>query len=110
MSLTRAFLVTAALAMVLAAPAQATTGDLSTVIDSFVAKQYPQAHSHFWVVNSAQWQDENELVVDLNAFAFDRIRSTPTERRFLLLIVEGRLAASQSIPLDANVDCQPETT
>jgi hypothetical protein len=32
----------------------------------------------------------------------------PTEDRFLLLIVRGKLAAAQNIPLDASVDCQPE--
>jgi hypothetical protein len=33
---------------------------------------------------------------------------TLTESRFLLLVVEGELMATQKIPLDANVDCSSE--
>jgi len=91
-----------------AAPAQATVTDLSYVIEGFVERQFPGAQSHFWVLNSTQWQTENEVVVDLNTVVVGGSSQSPTESRFLLLIVEGKLAASQNIPLDANTDCQPE--
>lgn len=90
--------------------APASTGDLSGVIEGFMAKQFPGAQSHFWVVNGTQWQAENEVVVDLNTVVTNRASHAPTESRFLLLIVEGKLAAAHSIPLDATVDCQPEQT
>ncbi|MBI4401596.1 MAG: hypothetical protein HY581_08185 [Nitrospirae bacterium] len=73
-----------------------------------MAKQFPEARSHFWVVNRTELNAESEMVVDLNTVVVSRASHIPTENRFLLLIVEGKLAASQSIPLDAIVDCQPE--
>lgn len=88
--------------------APASTGDLSGVIEGFMAKQFPRAQSHFWIVNSTQWAAENEMVVDVNTVVTSLASQGPTESRFLLLIVEGKLAAAQSIPLDATVDCQPE--
>jgi hypothetical protein len=89
-------------------PAQGSADDLSNVIEGFMAKQFPEASSHFWVVNGAQWQAENEVVVDLNTVVMGRFSLSPTENRFLLLIVGGKLAAAQNIPLDAGADCQPE--
>jgi len=91
-----------------ATPAQGSTNDISHVIEGFMAKQFPEARSHFWVVNGTQWQAENEVVVDLNTVVLGRTSLIPTESRFLLLIVEGKLAATQTIPLDTNKDCQPE--
>jgi hypothetical protein len=92
------------------APAQASVGDLTVVIEGFVAKQYPGARSHFWVVNGAQWESESELVVDLNTFVVNRHGQAGTEDRFLLLIVEGKVAAAQNIPLNAGADCKQEQT
>jgi hypothetical protein len=89
-------------------PAQASNGDISNVIEGFMVKQFPEARSHFWVVNSTQWQAENEVVVDLNTIVVGRAGPAPTESRFLLLIVGGKLAAAQNIPLDAAIECQPE--
>jgi hypothetical protein len=91
-------------------PAQGSMGDISNVIEGFMAKQFPEARSHFWVVNGTQWQSENEMVVDINTVVMGRLSSAPTENRFLLLIVGGKLAAAQNIPLDAGADCQPEST
>ncbi|MER3423078.1 MAG: hypothetical protein C4293_07465 [Nitrospiraceae bacterium] len=90
------------------APAHASTGDLSTVIERFMEKQFPEAKSHFWVVNGTQWQTDNEVVVDINTVVTNKAGQEPTENRFLLLIVGDKLAAAQNIPLDANTDCQPE--
>jgi hypothetical protein len=94
--------------LLLAVSAPASTGDLSGIIEGFMAKQFPEARSHFWVVNGTQWQAENEIVVDVNAVVQDKTDRPPTENRYLLLIVEGRVAAAQNIPVDATTDCQPE--
>ena len=94
--------------LLLAVGAPADTGDLSGVIEGFMAKQFPEAQSHFWIVNGTQWQAENEIVLDVNTVVMDHVDRPPTENRFLLLVVEGRLAAAQNIPLDAATDCQGE--
>ena len=67
----------------------ADTGDIGTIIESFVTKQFPDAANHFWIVNDTQWDG-------------------PTASRFLLLIVDGRLRGIQNIPLDAEAECQKE--
>ena len=91
-----------------AVPTSGGTGDISPLIESFMARQFPESRSHFWVVNGTQWQTESELVVDLNAVVMGHTSPSPTEQRFLLLIVKGELAAAQNIPLDAKSACQPE--
>lgn len=97
-----------ATAMAVAVPAQSSSGDLSTAIETFMAKQFPDAHSHFWVVNGAQWQTEDEVVIDVNTVVVNRAGQEPTENRFLLLVVAGEFKAAQNIPLDSKVECQPE--
>jgi hypothetical protein len=87
---------------------EAGRGDISTIIESFMAKQFPEAKSHFWVVNATQWQADDEIVVDLNTVVVGKVGQAPTENRFLLLIVGDRLAAAQNIPMDAAVECNPE--
>lgn len=89
-------------------PAQAGTDDISTVIESFVSKQFPDADSHFWVVNGVQRQEGNELVVDVNAVGLRAAEQIPTENRYLLLIVSGKLAGAQHIPLNDAAVCRPE--
>ncbi len=89
-------------------PAHAGTDDVSTVIEAFVSKQFPDAGSHFWVVNGFHWQEENELVVDFNAVVLRAAEQIPTENRYLILIVSGKLAGAQRIPLHDAVTCQPE--
>jgi hypothetical protein len=91
-----------------AAPVFSDTGDLSSVIELFVAKQFPQAANHFWVVNGAQHQTDTELVVDVNTITRNQGDQTPSENRFLLLIVSGKLAGAQNIPLSGEPECQPE--
>ncbi len=94
---------------VLPAPfAVASTEDISNVIERFVENRFPDAHSHFWVVNSTEWGSKDEVVVDVNTTVRNRRDEGPTENRFLLLIVGGKLEAMQSIPLDATVECQPD--
>ena len=95
--------------LIVSVSAPASTGDLSGVIENFMARQFPSAQSYFWVVNGTQWQTDDEVVVDLNTTVLEVASPSATENRFLLLIVEGRLAAAQNIPLDSSVDCQPES-
>ncbi len=97
----------AALTLWLATPAEPSTGDLGSIIERFVTSRFPDATSHFWVVNSTQW-DDDEIVVDVNTVVQERFKQHPTESRFLLLIVEGKVAGAQNIPLDSPSDCQPE--
>jgi hypothetical protein len=87
--------------------AKTDVSDIGTIIEGFVTKQFPDAASHFWVVNDTQW-DGDEMIVDMNAIVTDRRQTPPTESRFLLLIVEGRLQGIQNIPLDAAAECQKE--
>lgn len=94
--------------ILLTSPGQAKSHNLSDIIESFVLTQFPDATSHFWVVNGTQWQEENELVVDLNTIVLKAAGQVPTENRYLLLIVSGKLAGAQHIPLDAAPECQPE--
>ena len=90
------------------AASDASTGDITMVIEHFAAEQFPSASSYFWVVNEAQWQTENEVVVDVNAVVQKKPGDIPTASRYLLLIVGDRLAASQNVPLDKSADCAPE--
>lgn len=89
-------------------PAHAGIDDVSKVIEGFVSKQFPDADIHLWVVNGVQWQEENELVVDVNAIALKAAEQIPTENRYLILIVSGKLAGAQRILLDNAAICQPE--
>jgi hypothetical protein len=83
------------------------TDDVGAIIESFITKQFPDAASHFWVVNETQWEGD-EMVVDVAAIITDRRQTEPTTSRFLLLIVAGNLKGSQSIPLDAATECKQE--
>ena len=85
----------------------ADTGDIGTIIENFVSKQFPDAANHFWIVNDTQW-DGDEMIVDMNAIVTERRQDAPTANRFLLLIVDGRLRGIQNIPLDAEAECQKE--
>ena len=91
----------------LQAHAMTDIGDIGTIIESFVTKQFPDAASHFWVVNETQW-DGDEMVVDVNTIVTERRQAPPMASRFLLLIVQGRLKGIQNIPLDAEAECQKE--
>lgn len=92
----------------LSTPIHASSADITTVIERFITKQFPTSKSHFWVVNDTHWQTDNEVVVDVKTVVTDKAGDIPTTTRYLLLIVEGRLAAVQNIPLDSAVECGPE--
>lgn len=85
------------------------TGTSSAVIpitiDHFVATLFPQASHYFWVVNNSQEENQREMIVDINTFATQKEGAAPTENRFLLLILDGKVLAAQNIPLNAKVDC-----
>ncbi|MEX5217779.1 MAG: hypothetical protein NW701_08130 [Nitrospira sp.] len=85
--------------------AAAGTGDIGTIIEGFVTRHFPDASSHFWVVNDTQW-DGDEMIVDVNTVVVQR--QQPIANRFLLLIVSGKIEAAQNIPLEAEPDCRKE--
>jgi hypothetical protein len=86
---------------------QASTGDVSTIIEKFVVRQFPDAAGHYWVINETQW-DGDEMIVDVQAVVKERRDTEPTLSRFLLLIVAGELKASQNVPLEPGADCRTE--
>jgi hypothetical protein len=86
---------------------QASAADLGTIIETFVVRQFPDAASHYWVINGTQW-DGDEMVVDVHTIVSERREAEPTLRHFLLLIVAGELRGVQSIPLEPGADCRAE--
>lgn len=77
-------------------------------IDHFVATLFPQASHYFWVVNDSKKETQREIIVDINTFVTQKEGVTPTEKRFLLLILDGKILGAQNIPLNAIVDCKPD--
>jgi hypothetical protein len=87
--------------------AQASAGDIGTIIEKFVTRQFPDSAGHYWVINETQW-DGDEMIVDVHTIVKERRDTEPTLSRFLLLIVAGELKGSQNIPLEPEADCQTE--
>ena len=87
---------------------QASTSDFSIAIDEFVSHLLPKGTHYFWVINDAKAETQRELIVDVNATFRSQKGVKLTERRFLLLLIDGKLLAAQDIPLDAKVDCGNE--
>ena len=79
-------------------PGLASTGDLGSIVETFVVRQFPDAASHYWVINETQW-DGDEMIVDVQTIVKERRDTEPTLSRFLLLIVAGELKGSQNVPL-----------
>jgi hypothetical protein len=94
-------------ALLLPAGISASTGDVGSLIEGFVTRHFPDAASHFWVVNGTQW-DGDEMIVDVNTVVVQRQQPEPVASRFLLLIVSGKIEAAQNIPLEAEPDCRAE--
>ena len=86
---------------------QASTGDVGAIVEKFVAHQFPDSASHYWVINETQW-DGDEMIVDVQAIVKERRDTEPTLSRFLLLIVAGELKGSQHVPLAPEADCRTE--
>ena len=95
------------LALLSPAGGSASTGDVGSIIEGFVTRHFPDAASHFWVVNATQW-DGDEMIIDVNTVVVQRHQTEPVASRFLLLIVSGKIEAAQNIPLEAEPDCQSE--
>jgi hypothetical protein len=92
---------------IFAPPILASTGDIGTIVEKFVVRQFPGAASHYWIINETQW-DGDEMIVDLQTIVTERRDTEPTQSRFLLLIVAGELRGSQHLPLEPEADCRPE--
>jgi len=105
----RPMLLALALGGLLALPAlaEASTGDIGSIIEKFVVRQFPDSVGHYWVINDTQW-DGDEMIVDVQTIVQARKEVDPTLNRFLLLIVAGELKAAQNIPVGPGADCQPE--
>lgn len=93
--------------LILPTLAQASAGDIGTIIEKFVVRQFPDAASHYWVINETQW-DGDEMIVDVHTIVKERHDTEPTLSRFLLLIVAGEIKGSQTIPLEPGTDCRAE--
>jgi len=93
--------------LIMPALARASAGDVGTIIETFVVRQFPDAASHYWVINETKW-DGDEMIVDVHTIVNERRQAEPTLSHFLLLIVAGELRAAQNIPLGAGADCQAE--
>lgn len=93
--------------LTISALAQASTGDVGTIIETFVVRQFPDAASHYWVVNETRW-DGDEMIVDVHTVVNERRQAVPTLSHFLLLIVAGELRGAQNIPLEPGEECQAE--
>ncbi|MEK7237046.1 MAG: hypothetical protein AAB242_10510 [Nitrospirota bacterium] len=87
--------------------AQASTGDVGTIIETFVVRQFPDAAGHYWVINGTQWEGD-EMIVDVHTIVNERRATEPTLSHFLLLIVAGELRGVQSVPLGTGADCRAE--
>lgn len=85
----------------------ASTGDLGSIIEKFVDRQFPNAAGYYWVINETQW-DGDEMIVDVHTVVTERRDTKPTLNRFLLLIVAGELKGSQNVPLEPGADCREE--
>jgi len=85
----------------------ASTGDIGSIVEKFVVRQFPDAMSHYWVINETQW-DGDEMIVDVQTIVKERRDTEPTLNRFLLLIVAGELKGSQNVPLEPAADCRTE--
>ena len=88
---------------------QASTGELGSIIESFVTHHFPDATSRMWIVNGTQW-DGDEMIVDVRTVVVEQHLPAPIENRYLLLIVGGQLIAAQRIRLESDTDCQSEET
>ena len=88
-------------------PILASTGDIGSIVEKFVVRQFPDAASHYWVINETQW-DGDEMILDVQTVVKERRDAEPTLNRFILLIVAGELKGSQNVPLEPEADCRTE--
>ena len=82
--------------------------EVSLAIDQFVAQVYPKGSRYFWVINDTTSDVSNEIIVDINTQLQINAEEDTQPRRFLLLLVKGKLVGAQQIPLGAKIDCHSE--
>ncbi len=87
--------------------ALASTGDIGSIIEKFVDRQFPNSAAHYWIISDTQW-DGDEMIVDIHTIVKERQNTEPTLTRFLLLIVAGELKGVQNVPLEPGADCRAE--
>ncbi len=96
------------LSLSFAASAGASSAVTPIIIDHFVSTLFPRASHYFWVVNDSTKETQREMIVDLKTVVTPKKGAAPLEKRFLLLILDGKIFAAQHIPLNATVDCGPD--
>ena len=79
--------------------------DIPRAIESFMHQHYPLAASYTWIINETVREKDEVTVVDLQTIVIPKVGPGPREERFLLLIVQGQLAGSQSVPIDNPTLC-----
>lgn len=79
-----------------------------SVIEAFMAKQFPNAASRYWIAEVSSETTEEELVLDLRTFVAYKADRNISEQRFMLLVVHGRLQGVQGLPLEDEASCTPE--
>ena len=91
--------------------AQASTGNVGTIMETFVVRQFPNAVGHYWGstlgINETLW-DGDEMIVDVHTIMNELRATEPTLSHFLLLLVAGELREVQRIPLEAGADRRAE--
>lgn len=73
--------------------AQASTGNVGTIMETFVVRHFPNAVGHYWVINETPW-DGDEMIVDVHTNMNERRATEPTLSHFLLLLVAGEAQRS----------------
>ncbi len=96
-----------ALAFVPISASFAHVSNVSQAINSFVETLYPKGSHYFWVINDTTKESKQELIVDINT-TLQGVPNEEAKQRFLLLLVNGELVATQKIPLGAKTDCKQE--
>jgi len=81
---------------------------VSLAIDQFVSQVYPKGSRYFWVINDTTSDVSNEIIVDINTELQVKSEEDAQPKRFLLLLVKGKLIGAQHIPLGAKIDCHSE--
>lgn len=82
--------------------------DIPRAIESFMHQHYPLAASYTWIINETVREKDEVTLVDLLTIVTPKVGPGPREERFLLLIVQGQLAGSQSVPIDSPTLCGEE--
>jgi hypothetical protein len=70
--------------------APASTGNVGTIMETFVVRQFPNAVGHY-IIGDQRNSVENEMIVNVHTNMNKRRATEPTLSHFLLLIVAGEL-------------------